>query len=426
MRAWHFDRAGVGLTLALLACPPPEPLGGSTGATSTGTSGGEPTTGDTQSTTAQPTGGGSSTTAGEPLCMCHSDCPEHLYCYPDGSCFIDPNDCGEAKIDIPIPPSDVVLVLDKSSSMGTVVWDGDADPNTPAVTRWNSLHGAVEGLVTTYERSLNFGVVLSPSNAATAEYTVAACPVEAAPEAPVAPMNAATLLAALPEAPAQVVGATPTRAALLAAVSHIEAQMDGLPRAIVLVTDGAANCSPEAVDEAARFEVYDDAVLEVVADAAAAGIRTFVVGLAVADTTSAKVQDGEPDATNLFERLNELALAGGAPQDDPLQRFHGASDQPGIEAALTSIAVALLPCTLTLDPVPYRPDYVDLSVAGVDYGRAADVAGCAGVDGWRYVDVEVGTVELCGQACADLRTAGSAEFYYRCAPPPEPPQCPSP
>lgn len=424
---------GLSLTLVLLACAPQEPLGGSTGTTGTPSTSGDATTMDAPTTTTtQPTGGDTSTTAFEPPCTCHNDCPENQYCYPGGACNIDPDRCSEAKVELLLPPSDVVLVLDKSASMGKVLWDGDGDPNTPAVTRWRSLHGAVEQVVVARERALNFGAVLSPSELATSDYSAAACPVEATPEVPVAPMNAATLLAALPPPDAQgpaLTGATPTRAALSAAFAHLDAQMDGLPRAVVLVTDGPANCSLEAPDEPARFEVYDDTVVQVVADAAAAGITTFVVGLAVADVVSPNAQDGEPDATNLFDRLNELALAGGAPQDDPDQRFLGASDQPGIAAALTTIADVLSPCVFALDPIPKYPDYVDLWVDGVDYARATDVADCAGLDGWRYVDAETGMLELCGHACAGFRTTGEASFNFHCAPPPEPPeppQCPSP
>lgn len=419
----------IALLLATTGCPgrADDGIASATSAVSTTSTSGEATTGDAQ-TTDEPTGAASSTTASEPACTCHDDCPVGRYCYPDGHCDIDPNDCGEAVAELPLVGPNLVLVLDKSASMGAVLWDGDGDPNTPAVTRWRSLHGAVEGLVTTYERSLSFGAVASPSTAATSEYTSAACPVAAVPEVPVAPMNAATLLAGLPPATAEgpaLAGATPTRAALNTAIMHLEAQMDGRSRAIVLVTDGAANCSLEAVDDVGRFEVYDEAVVQVVADAAAAGITTFVVGLAVADAPSSSEPDGEPDATNLFDRLNELALAGGAPQDDPDQRFLGASDQPGIEAALTTIATALLPCVVQLDPIPLHPDFVEVRVGGVDHGGAADVDDCAGIDDWRYVDAVTGTIELCGQACADYRTAGLLTVEYRCVPPFEPPQCPS-
>lgn len=318
-------------------------------------------------------------------------------------------------------------MLDKSTSMGTLPWDGDGDPQKPDVSRWRSLHGAVTQVVGARERSLHFGALLSPSKLAISEYSLAACPVEATPEVPVAPMNAASLLAALPPPDAQgpaLTGATPTRAALSAAFAHLDAQVDGLPHAVVLVTDGAANCSPDAVDDAARFEVYDEAVVQLVADATAAGVTTFVVGLAVVDVLSPNAKDGQPDATNLFDRLNELALAGGAPQDDPDLRFLAADDQPAIEAALTTIADALSPCVLQFDPFPKYPDLVEIAVAGVDYGVALNLTDCAGLDGWRYVDVAEATIEVCGQACADLRAEGHLEALFVCPGSEEPPRCP--
>lgn len=414
------------LTLALFACTPQEPIGATTASSSSG----DASTSD--ATTLGPTTGPASTgdasTTASSLCTCHADCEPGFFCEADGRCQFNPNDCGGAVIILPIQRASVVLVLDKSGSMGKVVWDGDGDPNTPEVTRWRSLRGALESITVAYERSLDFGAVLSPSTAATMDYSSAACPVEPAPEAPVLPMNAAALLAALPPASAQgpgLAGATPTRAALTTAIAHIT-PLDRLPRALVLVTDGGANCSPEAVDEATRFETYDEAVVQVVADAAAAGITTFVVGLAVADLTSPSVQDGEPDATNLHDRLNELALAGGAPLDDPDRRFYGADDQPGIEAALTAIAAALLPCVVPLDPIPIYPDAVTASVGGVDYGPSIDAASCVGVDGWRYLDAGSEAIELCGQACASFRSTGEVELFYDIPPVPEPPQCPHP
>lgn len=414
----------LNVSLAILACTDDPAIGAGTTNTSaetTGTTSESPTTGEAPTDTG---GGGSSTTAAELECVCHADCEPGWWC-DVGVCWFDPNDCGEAFIEIPIAAPNVVLLLDKSGSMGETPWDGDGDPNTPDVTRWSGLFHAVEQFGVAHDRSMNLGAVLFPSADGTADYTIAACPVSASPEVPVAPMNAAALLAGLPPAEdPQIAGATPTRAALHTAIDHLSGLADGRARANVLVTDGAANCSLEAIDEATRFEAHDDAVVQVVADAAALGIPTFVVGLAVDDTTSEIVPDGEPDATNLFDRLNELAIAGGVPRDDPEQRFHGAHDQPGLVAALTAIAGALLPCVVQFDPLPKYPDDIDISVGGIDYGPA-QAGACTDAGGWRHVDIEAGTFELCGQACADFRLNGSLTANYRCPSliPPDPPQC---
>jgi hypothetical protein len=61
----------------------------------------------------------------------------------------------------PIPP-DLLFVLDKSGSMSMEQWDHDDNPQTPNVTRWYSLHGVVKSIVTTFNKTVNFGVKLFP------------------------------------------------------------------------------------------------------------------------------------------------------------------------------------------------------------------------------------------------------------------------
>ena len=68
--------------------------------------------------------------------------------------------CEEIKATLkPVEPN-IALVLDKSGSMvanPAGLWDHDADPNTPKITRWNSLYQVVQFIVTDYNDSINFG-----------------------------------------------------------------------------------------------------------------------------------------------------------------------------------------------------------------------------------------------------------------------------
>ena len=57
-----------------------------------------------------------------------------------------------------------MLALDKSGSMvanPAGLWDHDADPNTPKITRWNSLYQVVQLITTDYNNSINFGANLA-------------------------------------------------------------------------------------------------------------------------------------------------------------------------------------------------------------------------------------------------------------------------
>ena len=391
-----------------------------------------PTTTTSSSGTDSSTSNGSgnetdtATGTGGPVCTGDSECEGDLKCCIDGmigavpcnvgECTFDPSDCGEAVIEIPITTPNVMLVLDKSGSMVANQWDGDADPNTPDVTRWYSLFNVVEFIATEFNNSMNLGMVLYPSKKAKSEYNINACLVEATPDVPTAPTNGPTILASMPPenaTSAQIAGGTPARAGMITAIDHLSGIMDGLPQFMILVTDGAANCSLEAADENARFEVYDDALTQVVADAATNGIPTFVVGIDIQDVTSEAKQDGNPDSTNTFQKLNELAVAGGVPKNDPNEQFYNSQNQIELQDALTAIAQQVLPCVIDLNPVPKYPKFVEVTVDGVPYG-AKQVTDCASEDGWKFVDDTYMQIQLCGQACADFQGSGSLDAQYKC------------
>ncbi len=185
----------------------------------------------------------------------------------------------------------------------------------------------------------------------------------------------------------------------------------------MLITDGAANCSPEAADELERFELLDAALVPLIADAAALGISTFVIGVDVPDVPSGVEVDGEPDGVDLAAFLGEVALAGGT---TPFL----AGDDAELAGALEAIAAATITCVVPLDPLPKYPDFVELTLGGVAYGGL--LAGPCDGDGWRFADDQFFTVEFCGQVCVDFRHLGLADFLFRSPGPvipPEPPEC---
>lgn len=310
----------------------------------------------------------------------------------------------------PVRPN-VVLVLDKSSSMGTKgtgTWDDDDDPMTPAVSRWSSLHEVVESLVTGFADSINFGAHLFPSSDAVADYSPLACPVNPTIDIAALPANKDAVLAGIPAADANVWGGTPVAAGLTTALEHLKTLDPDVPRAIVLVTDGAANCA-EGEPTPGMFEDYDESVHAIVADAFTIdAIPTYVVGVGIDDITSPTEQDGMPDNVNTFDRLNDLATQGGKPRNDPAQKFFNTNNQPMLAAALSEIATDALTCIIALDEPPQVPaDTV------VELGDAvlAHVDDCASEDGWVFVhpDGPFDTLQLCGAACNGFKLAGEAD-----------------
>jgi hypothetical protein len=386
---------GVLLSLGCVGSPPPPPAGGEDSTHGTGSSGSLATAdiGDPDTTTG-PQGASEETT--------------------------DPPTCSESHFVRTVVPARVVLVLDKSGSMVNIRWDHDDDPTTDEVTHWSSLHAAMDLVTTSFNGSIDFGLLLYPSLEATSAYDETACPVAESPEVPVAPGNAMAVMDVLPPADAPLMsirGGTPSATALAIAVQHLDDPATRVPRSILFVTDGAANCRADATTAAELFEGYDESVHTVVADAwQAHGIATDVVGIAIPDEVSPAVADGLPNGINLHERLDLLAEQGGRPRDDGGPRYHATHDQLQLEAALTEILSQQLDCTMTLDPPPERPNLVQLEIDGQLLARIDD---CATEDGWMYtsLDGSYDSIELCGAACALLAAQGALEATYGCPPP---------
>ena len=380
-----FSLLSLSAALALSACTLPTKLAELTAGDELTTADPDPSGGEVVPTTGA---GSESSDSGAPLCM-------------------------EVQvIGTPLPPN-VVLVLDKSGSMvaeGTGFWDHDDDPITLDVSRWSSLHGVVEALVTDFDDSINFGAHLFPNKAATLAYNEQACPVDAAIDIAVAGTNKDAVLAGIPGADADSLrGGTPTATAMMVAIDHLKSLDPDVPRAVVLVTDGAANCQAGAVPPE-LFEVYDETVHTVVADAFTIDeIPTYVVGVGIQDLTSETASDGNPDATNTFERLNQLAGDGGKPRDDPDQKFYHTNNQIELAAALGTIALDALSCIIPLGGNQISQGGTGVQIDGLPIPFITD---CSTQDGWMYTnpDGPFDAIRLCGSACGGLKIVGQAEI----------------
>lgn len=320
-----------------------------------------------------------------------------------------PGDCGAATFELVHEPTNVVLVLDKSYSMVDHSWDHDGDPATAEVTRWNSLHGSVSFIVQEFDDGLNFGAVLFPSASVPDNEWQTACEVEPEPDAPVTPMGGEAVLAALP-GPDElgIFGGTPASGGITTALEHLETLDDGLPRAMILVTDGAANCLEGTTDNAV-FTLYDENLPALVAEAYnGRDIPTFVVGIDIVDEIADFPQD------NPFERLNEVAIAGGFPRPGA-EKFHNAQDEEQLRAAISQVT-SQIGCTIPLDMPPELPELLSIVIDGVEIPY---VDSCDGVDvGWTYVTPEgpYDEIELCGDACNSLHEVGTLSAHYNCIP----------
>ena len=317
--------------------------------------------------------------------------------------------CKQADYDFALVPTapNVMLVLDKSRSM-TNEWDHDNDASSPVISRWHSLYNVVESLTSEFDGRINFGAQLFPSAAAYLDEptNVFSCLVDDQPEVGVGPDTAAAILAAMPPAGDYAIsGGTPAVAGVTSAVAHLMTQPAEAPRAILLITDGAANCSPDQAAEDTLF-VYDDQTAVVVAQAWEEHvIPTYVVGINILDELGTK------PAVNPYEALSAVADAGGAAAAGS-DHFYNSFNEIELIDALNVVANQI-ECTITLPDAPEFPDFVDVSVDGQPWAPIDD---CDTGDGWTYMApvAPFNSVRLCGAACEALQGGGTVEVDFGC------------
>ncbi|MCX4241780.1 vWA domain-containing protein [Paraliomyxa miuraensis] len=321
-----------------------------------------------------------------------------------------PDNCGASSFMLDHQPTNVVLVLDKSYSMIDNAWDHDSDPMTATVTRWNSLYHSVEFIVGEFDEGLNFGAVLFPSIDVPDNDWQTACLVETEPDASVEPMGGAAVLDAMPGPDSlEIYGGTPASAGITTALEHLRSLDPELPRAMILITDGAANCL-EGTTNNDVFDIYDENLPLLVASAHDDDdIPTFVVGIDIIDGIATYPQD------NPYVRLNEVAIAGGFPQPGA-EKFHNAQDEDELRAAISQIT-SQIGCTIPLEMAPELPDLLSIFIDGVEIPF---VESCEGSDeGWHYTNPmgPYDEIELCAGSCSGLHSVGTLSVTYNCIPP---------
>jgi hypothetical protein len=333
------------------------------------TTGPEPTTTTGEPETTTTTGDPSSTSVGTTM-------PDKIPC-----------DSEETEV-VPVPPS-VLLILDKSGSMSMEKWDHDAMPMTADVTRWHSLHQVVEGVVTMFDAMVHFGVKLYPKIDAGSFVNVGACEVTPGVEVPVAPMNAAAVLAGIPAIDYEVLGGTPMETGLKRGYEYLETLDPGLQRFAILVADGE-------ISDTCQGENFLEAQAAVEEAYGTFDIPTYVVGIDVDPSTS--------------EQLATLAIAGGKPKPGP-DPFYQTSNQNELQAAIQQIVKDTLSCVIAVDPAPSEPELFEVWIDGQPVPQ---VASCA-EDGYVW-SVPHTEVTLCGAACDLLKETGKVQALYFCNP----------
>jgi hypothetical protein len=271
--------------------------------------------------------------------------------------------CGPVRLDRIAP--DLLLLLDRSGSMGNDENDLRCMVGVPCVTKWSACTMAVNQVVQETEGSLNWGLKYFPTNTTCGVTAGVSVPVGAANTMPIAQSIAAT-------APG---GSTPTRLAVASAADYLMSLVDPNPKALLLATDGEPNCAPgaqaQADDSAGAY-----AAVQMLANA---GIPVYVIGIGNVATAEAT--------------LNLMAMAGGRPNAGATA-YYPTSSSADLVDTLRAIGAQTMPCTYALGAVPASPQDLVVTAAGIVIPRDATHA-----EGWDY-DASGKTIRLFGTWCA--------------------------
>jgi Mg-chelatase subunit ChlD len=298
------------------------------------------------------------------------------YPNPDG------NLCGSARHTLAKSAAEVVIVLDRSASM--------SEYTAPPRTRWDDARDSVYAAVLA-NQNLAWGLKLFPTGMFP---TAPPCFVDPKVEVPAEFGSGPALQAAIEPAgpPLGKLGAgTPTSHAVKAATAHLKAVTTSLPKFLLLVTDGEPGCPDDN-------EPAD--TINAIADAAAAGFKTFVVGIGFTGPGSMPTQ---------IAILNQMADAGGKPRaGDP--RFYPAANRGELDAALATIILATTTCVFPLATRPLDPDFVSVTVGGTIIPRDLGHA-----QGWDYAG-NGAAIEIYGSTCDVLKTSQTPKvgIYFGC------------
>jgi Mg-chelatase subunit ChlD len=277
------------------------------------------------------------------------------------------------EIEEPAPP-DLLLVVDKSGSMGDQLQNGQQ--------KWSVMRGALTSIVSDYDDRINFGLSTFPSDDECGPGTI---------RSPIAPGSALAISGLL--AITSPEGGTPTHTTMDAALAYYQgAPVNPNGRYALLATDGQPNCG----DPNDPLVPTVSESVTAVGTLAAAGVKTYVLGFGdavVSDPTT----------------LQLMAQAGGT------GNYFAATSPAQLSAALDAIAdqISLPSCTIGLLSTPPDPSKLAVAFDGAPVPRSPSHA-----DGWDY-DPATNSVTLYGSACDQLQSGGvdNVEVDYGCGGP---------
>jgi hypothetical protein len=296
--------------------------------------------------------------------------------------------CGHQEFQIGQKPADVLLVLDRSSSMTE-----DLVP-----TKWSMVVPALQQVISATAGSISWGLKVFPLGNEAGECSTAGYPAGVLVE--VAPNNATAMNGTLGSQEPRGDG-TPTGDAVNEAVKYLQTLQNNDPKYILLATDGEPSCTGTTKDGTAARA----AAITAVTNAAAAGFHTFVLGIATSDKYA--------------DVLNQLADAGleARPRPDPnpvatWNHYYLASTQAELVTVFSTITAVVATCIFPLAKAAPDPNLVNVYVGDRVEANAVP-RDTTSTNGWNYVGDDYLTLQLFGSAC-DRVGAQSVQVDYVC------------
>jgi hypothetical protein len=334
------------------------------------------------------------------------------------------DECGVTSVEATFSAANVLLVIDKSSSM-------DDQPGGFELKKWDALKAALGPALAAVQGELSFGLLLYPFGKQ-AEIPLdcfeGCCQVptgSAAIQVDIEPgvRSLSKVMSALDAtAPG---GGTPTAAALDAALSYFTTgagkDLKG-DRFVLLATDGGPNCGAnETICAADRctpnldglcpadqgnccagegsYCLTDVAVIEKIRELADASVPTFVIGI--------------PGTERYADYLSAFATAGGVPNPDAPPAYYAVSAEGGVDGltqTLVEITTHLVrSCDVDLGAVPPIENLVNVAVD-------CDIVPFEAGAGWGISSAAPTTLVLAGDTCDRVKREGARriDVVYGC------------
>jgi len=307
--------------------------------------------------------------------------------------------CANQSFDLQRKPAEILIVLDRSASMINDSNDKSIPAGSATLSKWAIVVPSLNQVVTSTDSAVSWGLKVFPEGEGSE--CIAASVTNAIP-VPVMPANAKPVTAAITAATPAGNG-TPTGGAIESAVTYLKTLTDPNPKFILLATDGDPSCSASGKDTTGA-RTY---AVQAITDAATAGFKTFVVGIATTKATTTQT-------------LNDMAVAGGMPRADgnPLAtKFYLASTQDDLVTSLQTITGQVASCTFDLTSVP--PDPYNIAVHVNDMKAPPDMTK---QNGWDYTGSDMKQIQIYGTWCDQIKASNvnTVNFVFGCVGQPPP------